>query len=188
MGFLDTTTEPFQFPDEPFQVPPEATQHVIDTYSVSVFKSIFTKIIGVIKTSEPSAGDILILPKFDEHEILFMKKYCSAQTNEILVETPKECIIGNGEKQLKVKLDVLHKMKERKLMTEVVNSSKEELPSPPPGGSDTATGVRNVVNKNAYEIRLDVLKESIPFSKGDPDRAIKIADLFYRFVENKRRM
>jgi len=175
----------------PQQIPPEATNQIIDAYSSSVMRSIFTKFQKYIdKSKSPSTlmqQEAKQELEFDEHELLFMKKHCCSQVNEVRVETPKECTIGNGDKQLKVKLDILHKMKEKKLMTEVVDSSKEELPSPPPGGSGCAPEIRNLVNKNAYEIRLEILKEAVSCSNNDPVRALKIAENFYTFVENRRR-
>jgi len=173
MEFLDKT-------EMPLQAPSEATQHIIDTYSISVFKSIFVKIMDAVNTDQPAS-----LPIFNEHEICFMKKYCNTQSKEVLIETPKECIIGNGEKQLKVKLDILQKMKEKKLMTESVN---EESPTPSPRGTGYAPEFISTSNKNAYEIRLDILKEAISCSSGNPERALKIAENFYKFVENKRRL
>lgn len=43
------------------------------------------------------------------------------------------------------------------------------------------------VNKNAYEIRLEIILKATEMANGDPDKATEIAEKLYRFVEGKRR-
>lgn len=176
-------------PERPLSVPGEVTQHLVDAYSASVIRTIFTKVKEYHRHQQMGRLDANL--HLEQHELLFIEKYCNEPAGEeVHVETPKECTIGKGETQLKVNLGVFHKMKEKKLMTEVVSKKNlygEDIPGDIPE-PERPPVVHNTVNKNAYEIRLDVLKEATKMADGDSKKALQIAESFYKFVENKRRL
>lgn len=62
--------------------------------------------------------------------------------------------------------------------TELVRNLKESLAS---------QTVVSSTNKNAYEIRLDILKQAISLSSGNANYALDLADKLYRFVEGPKR-
>ena len=170
-------------PERALAVPGEVTQRLIDAYSETTIRNIFLKVGKYYARQQEGRLDAHL--HLNEHELLFIDKYCSdANENEVNVETTKECVIGKGDKQIKVNLGVLQKMKEKKLMTEVVKPhvvDTSETPDVP-----TPEIIHNTVNKNAYEIRLDVLKEATKLANGDSNKALQIAENFYSFVENKK--
>jgi len=62
--------------------------------------------------------------------------------------------------------------------TELVRHLKESL---------TPQTVVSTSNKNAYEIRLDILKQAISLSNGNVETALDMAERLYRFVEGPKR-
>lgn len=182
--------------EKPLSVPGEVTQHLVDAYSATVIRNIFVKVGKYYARQQEGSLDAKLC--LNEHELLFIDRYCSTEAaDEVHVETAKECVIGKGDKQIKVNLAVLQKMKEKKLMTEVVSPKSENSSSevqtnvygePRTNEPIPLPVVHNTVNKNAYEIRLDVLKEAVKMSDGNSHEALKIAEQFYKFVENKKRL
>lgn len=178
-------------PEKPLMVPGEVTQKIVDSYSASIIRQIFKKVKIYYDNQKEGRLDAHLF--LEPQELLLIERYCTDKHgDEIHVETPKECVIGKGDKQLKVNLGVFHKMKERKLISEV-KSHEKVVPTFDDTNSygepkEENPVIHNMVNKNAYEIRLDVLKEATQMAPGDPQKALQIAESFYKFVENKRRL
>lgn len=65
----------------------------------------------------------------------------------------------------------------KKKTEEFYEEHPEFAPQPPPPKN----------NKNAYEIRLEILLKATDMANGDPDKAMEIAEKLYKFVDGKRR-
>jgi uncharacterized protein YjhX (UPF0386 family) len=151
-------------------------EQLIDEYANGMVRRIFTKLLNHITKKE----ELNITPE----ELLLINNQVNLhkKSDEIVVESPAECIIGNGVKKMKVDLSIYQKMKERNLVSETKDSPKSLI-------TDSVVSDSKPVStgKNAYEIRLEVLKEAIGMADGNSDEALKIAQKLYSFVENRKR-
>ena len=172
---------------------PVSTDHIIEAYSAQTLSKILSRVrkyYDALQSPSISIEDEKLM-QFEPHELAFIDKYSKVLSNDISVKTPpgpQECTLGHGDKQLKVNLGVLQKMKEKHYIKEEQSLFKSysppssELPPIPPAPEERQVQINNTVNKNVYEIRLDILKEALNIAEHDVDKAMKIAERLYSFV------
>jgi hypothetical protein len=177
------------------------TDSLISAYEQKIQKSITSKVL------EASANNKA--PQFSREEMAYLNtKADKEESKELQIETPtKEFIIKKGNKVLNVNTELFNKMNAICPEKGVLKSVVEEIPTSIPDVAerkvipqwDTSPIQTNVqtTNKNAYEIRSDILKMALewiqfkfhnvePKDQISDDKVVEIAKKFYFFVESRR--
>jgi hypothetical protein len=198
--------------DKDYPSPNSPTDVIISQYESIMSRNIAAKSLKSATSGEP--------PTFTKEEMAYLTKKAIDESSfsEVKVITPSPTITlkkGNTEINVKNAAEVVRKMEEKypKGMTE---SSKEDILRQPFIKASLEHGIKEMentfvapvpiapqhtetksVNKNAYEIRTEILgmalgwlqyKKSIhpqDYSVTDEDVMI-VANKFYRFVEQRR--
>jgi hypothetical protein len=209
--------------DKDYPPPNSPTDVIISQYESIMNRNIAAKSFKSATTGEP--------PTFTKEEMAYLTKKAIDESSfsEVKVITPSPTITlkkGNTEINIKNAAEVVRKMEEKypKGMTE---SSKEDILRQPFIKASLEHGIKEMentfvapapivpqhtetksVNKNAYEIRAEVLKMSMEFfkwqyemkiqldrangllidGKDSPtsEKALEMAKKFYQFVEQRR--
>jgi len=209
IGFGGTDKD-YPFPNAP--VPNSPTDVIISQYESIMGRNIAAKSLKSTNTGEP--------PTFTKEEMAYLTKKAVDESSfsEVKIITPTPSITlkkGNTEINVKNAAAVVQKMEELypKGMTE---SSKEDILKKPFVKSSLEHGIKEMentfvapapivppqpesktVNKNAYEIRSDVLGMALDWVKYNYIRTenspclndnlvVETAQKFYKFVENRR--
>ena len=191
---------------------PSSTDDVASNYENKLSKSIANKILSASRTG--------ITPTFTNEEMGYLAKKAEEESylSEVKVITPDPVITlkkGSTEINIKNAATLVKKMEEiyptpnkSEEFVEVTNdhwvkksTPKHVVDSDPdftPAGISIVPSEAKSVNKNAYEIRADILSQALAwvqykgersntssFSPSDED-VLTTAQKFYKFVENRR--
>lgn len=176
---------------------PQSTDELIQSYENKLTQSI------AFKTLEASKKGIS--PVLSKEELAYLnKKVQQAKDDakdEVSVITPAPIISlkkGKTEIQVKNAAQILQKMDEKYPKNKSVISESEPTPESIPLEKPTQQSLpeNRIVNKNAYEIRADVLNmalswvtfkaSNVPSSAVNDEDVLSTAQKFYKFVENRR--
>jgi hypothetical protein len=194
---------------EVVEISPEGgTDAIAKSYAEHINTRLASKLLKMAK------GERVGLTKEEE---LFLKVQASKDTDEVLVEAPqipREFTIKKGGKSLKINTDVLDILNKR---DSVAANPTPYNSSNVPSISIPAEDLQNIidskedrfsslcsnniqtVNKNAYEIRRDILEMALTWVNNNretsvvgqlvpssEDEVLRVAKKFYSFVENRR--
>lgn len=179
---------------EAIEIPPNAsTDDVAKSYADSLNKKLADKLLKIAN------GEKVIPLTEEEKKFLIVQ---SKNNDEIEIETSKEFVIKKGNKAIVVNPETLNVSVDKKI-SDVVRTKSIEYGL---NNMEDESKITRTVNKNAYEIRSDVLEMSLDFLKWrsemenkniegisgsikelpHTDDVMDTAKKFYSFVENRR--
>ena len=187
-------------------VPSHTTDVIISGYENKISQNIASKTLSASKRGEA--------PDFTKEELLYLnRKAGEDEDTELKVITPAPLVtLKKGRTELNIghAVKLVQKMEEKYPTGTGISPSKDNT-LPPYYEEQVDYAVQQLqkeeplrieqpiktVNKNAYEIRSDVLKMSIDFLrwqtelddsvlKPTTDSVLEVAQRFYKFVENRR--
>lgn len=165
------------------------------------------------------------VPTFTEEELLYLNKHSNMkrENDELEIITPiKDIVLKKGKTEINIdkavkivkKMEALYPKESltthdivKEIVSEYEKPKQTETELPEEKRSVTTGEIVKTVNKNAYEIRLEILKSALDFSRWlaemkmtsntavpnniatilpTEDSVFELASKFYKFVENKR--
>jgi hypothetical protein len=143
------------------------------------------------------------LAELSDEDIRFINKNAVAGFREMIeigIEIPdmlgNKLVLTQGDVKLNLKREDIQKRLTATISPKAQEAVKTSMSEGQTGYMDlikhlkenlTPQNVAPTVNKNAYEIRLDILKQAISMSGGNVETALELADKLYRFVEGPKR-
>jgi hypothetical protein len=143
------------------------------------------------------------LAELSDEDIRFINKNAVAGFREMVeigIEIPdvlgNKLVLTQGDVKLNLKREDIQKRLTATISPKAQEAVKTSMSEGQTGYMDlvkhlkeslTQQNAAPTVNKNAYEIRLDILKQAISMSGGNVDTALELADKLYKFVEGPKR-